>query len=116
QDNAMFSSLRLADGPLFAHELDGVDLAGATVVLSACELGLSTSDVGGEALGFASVLLRHGARSVIAAVAPLRDDVAVRVMPVLHAALRDGMRPGEALARATADEAEAVPLVCFGAL
>ncbi|MFE7405570.1 CHAT domain-containing protein [Isoptericola sp. NPDC057559] len=116
QDNAMFSSLRLADGPLFAHELDGVGLAGATVVLSACELGLSSSDVGGEALGFASVLLRHGADAVIAAVAPLRDDVAVRVMPSLHAGLRDGLRPGEALARAVADEPEPVPLVCFGPL
>ncbi|MFC8599101.1 CHAT domain-containing protein [Isoptericola sp. NPDC057191] len=116
QDNAMFSSLRLADGPLFAHELDGVDLAGATVVLSACELGLSTSDVGGEALGFASVILRHGADAVIAAVAPLRDEVAVRVMPSLHAGLRDGLRPGAALARAVADEPEPVPLVCFGPL
>ncbi|WP_425955051.1 CHAT domain-containing protein [Xylanimonas sp. McL0601] len=115
-DNALFSSLRLADGPLFAHELDGVDLTGATVVLSACELGLSTSDVGGEALGFASVLLRHGARAVIAAVAPLRDDVAVRVMPRLHGALRDGLPPGAALAAATAAEIEPVPLVCFGPL
>jgi tetratricopeptide (TPR) repeat protein len=114
QDNALFSSLRLADGPLFAHELDGVDLAGAVVVLSACELGLSTSDVGGEALGFASVLLRHGARAVIAAVSPLRDDVAVRIMPRLHAALRDGRPPGAALAAATVDEPEPVPLVCFG--
>lgn len=116
RDNAMFSSLRLADGPLFAHELDGVDLAGATIVLSACELGLSSSDVGGEALGFASVLLRHGAEAVIAAVAPLRDEVAVRVMPALHRGLRDGLRPGEALARAVADESEPVPLVCFGPL
>ncbi|MCL1870395.1 MAG: CHAT domain-containing protein [Promicromonosporaceae bacterium] len=116
RDNALFSSLRLADGPLFAHELDGVDLTGAVVVLSACELGLSTSDVGGEALGFASVLLRHGARAVVAAVAPLRDDVAVRVMPRLHGGLRDGLPPGAALAAATAAEREPVPLVCFGPL
>jgi hypothetical protein len=53
---------------------------------------------------------------VIAAVAPLRDDVAVRVMPALHTALRDGLRPGRALARAVADEPEPVPLVCFGPL
>ncbi|ACZ29656.1 Tetratricopeptide TPR_4 [Xylanimonas cellulosilytica DSM 15894] len=115
-DNALFSMLRLADGPLFAHELDGVDLTGAVVVLSACELGQSTSDVGGEALGFASVLLRHGARAVIAAVAPLRDDVAVRVMPRLHGGLRDGLPPGAALAAATAGETTPVPLVCFGPL
>jgi tetratricopeptide (TPR) repeat protein len=115
-DNPLFSSVRLADGPLFAHELDGTDLAGAVVVLSACEVGRSTSRVGGEPLGLTSVLLRHGASAVIAAVAPLRDDVAVRVMPALHTALRDGLRPGRALARAVADEPEPVPLVCFGPL
>lgn len=113
-DNALFSTLRLADGPLFAHELDGVDLTGAVVVLSACELGQTTANVGGEELGFASVLLRHGARAVIAAVSPLRDDVAVRVMPRLHRGLRDGLRPGAALAAAGVDEAVPVPLVCFG--
>jgi tetratricopeptide (TPR) repeat protein len=115
-DNPLFSSLRLADGPLFAHELDGTDLRGVVVVLSACEVGLSTSRIGGESLGLTSVLLRLGARAVIASVAPLRDDVAARVMPALHAELRDGAMPGTALARAVADEPEPVPLVCFGPL
>ncbi|MFB7890072.1 CHAT domain-containing protein [Cellulosimicrobium cellulans] len=115
-DNPLFSSLRLADGPLFAHELDGIDLHGVVVVLSACEVGLSTPRIGGESLGLTSVLLRLGARAVIASVAPLRDDVAARVMPSLHAELRDGAMPGTALARAIADEPEPVPLVCFGPL
>jgi tetratricopeptide (TPR) repeat protein len=115
-DNPLFSSLRLADGPLFAHELDGFDLRGVVVVLSACEVGLSTPRIGGESLGLTSVLLRLGARAVIASVAPLRDDVAARVMPALHAELRAGAMPGAALARAVADEPEPVPLVCFGPL
>ena len=115
-DNPLFSSLRLVDGPLFAYELDGVDLAGTVVVLSACEVGLSTADAGGEALGLTSVLLRHGARAVIAAVAPLRDDVAARVMPTLHVNLHGGIPPGQALAAAVAEESEPVPLACFGPL
>lgn len=115
-DNPLFSSLRLADGPLFAHELDGFDLRGVVVVLSACEVGLSTPRIGGESLGLTSVLLRLGARAVVASVAPLRDDVAARVMPALHAELRAGAMPGAALARAVADEPEPVPLVCFGPL
>ncbi|WP_435738760.1 CHAT domain-containing protein [Cellulosimicrobium sp. PMB13] len=115
-ENPLFSSLRLADGPLFAYELDGVDLRGAIVVLSACEAGLSTVRIGGESLGLTSVLLRLGARAVIASVAALRDDVAARVMPALHAELRAGAKPGEALARAIVDEPDAVPLVCFGPL
>ena len=115
-DNPVFSSLLLADGPLFAHELDGRDLSRSVVVLSACDVGSASIRHGGEPLGLTSVLLRMGARAVIAAVAPLRDDVAVRVMPALHEGLRDGLRPGAALARAVADEPEPVPLVCFGPL
>jgi hypothetical protein len=113
-DNPLFSCVRLADGPLFAHELDGVDLAGAVVVLSACEVGRASTRVGGEPLGLKSVLLRLGARAVIASVAPLRDDVAARVMPRLHAALVAGVPPSRALAVAVADEPEPVPLVCYG--
>ncbi len=115
-DNPLFSSLRLADGPLFAHELDGVDLRGAVVVLSACEAGLSSVRIGGEPLGLTSVLLRLGARAVVASVAPLRDDVAARVMPEFHGELRAGAAPGEALATAVEREDEPVPLVCFGPL
>jgi len=115
-DNPLFSSLRLADGPLFAYELDGTDLSGATVVLSACEVGRSTPQIGGEPLGLTSVLLRLGASAVVASVSPLRDDVAASVMPRLHEGLRDGLPAGEALARAVADEPEPVPLVCFGPL
>ncbi|HMO11430.1 MAG TPA: CHAT domain-containing protein, partial [Actinotalea sp.] len=77
-DNPLFSWVGLTDGPLFAHELEGTDLAGSLVVLSACELGQATVRPGGEALGMASVLLRLGADSVIAALASLRDDVAAR--------------------------------------
>ncbi|MFI2103690.1 CHAT domain-containing protein [Isoptericola sp. NPDC019693] len=115
-DNPVFSSVRLADGPMFAHELDGTDLARCVMVLSACDVGSVSIKHGGEPLGLTSVLLRMGARAVIASVAPLRDEVAVRVMPALHRGLREGLRPGEALARAVADEPEPVPLVCFGPL
>ncbi|WP_277208513.1 CHAT domain-containing protein [Isoptericola croceus] len=115
-DNPLFSSVRLADGPLYAHELDGTDLGGAVVVLSACEVGRASSRIGGEPLGLTSVLLRLGARAVVAAVAPLRDDVAARVMPRLHVSLREGLGPAAALADAAAEEAEPVPLVCFGPL
>ncbi|MGH8964349.1 MAG: CHAT domain-containing protein, partial [Actinomycetes bacterium] len=97
-ENPMFSSVLLADGPLFAHELDGRDLTRSVFILSACDVGSATIKHGGEPLGLTSVLLRMGAHAVIAAVAPLRDDVAVRVMPALHEGLRRGLRPGAALA------------------
>jgi len=115
-DNPLFASVDLADGPLYAHELDGTRLPGSVVILSACEVGGSSQVVGGEVLGLTSVLLRLGARAVVAAVAPLSDAVAARVMPRFHAHLRATDDPEAALAAALADEPEPAPLVCFGSL
>lgn len=115
-DNPLFASIDLADGPLFAHELDGTRLPGSVVILSACEVGGSSQVVGGEVLGLTAVLLRLGARAVVAAVAPLSDAVAARVMPRFHAHLRATDDPEAALAAALADEPEPAPLVCFGSL
>ncbi|MFE7505499.1 CHAT domain-containing protein [Promicromonospora sp. NPDC057488] len=115
-DNPLFAFVDLADGPLFAHELDGTRLPGSVLVLSACEVGGSSQVVGGEVLGLSSVLLRLGARAVVAAVAPLSDAVAARVMPRFHAHLRATDDPEAALAAALADEPEPVPLVCFASL
>ena len=115
-DNPLFASVDLADGPLFAHELDGTRLPGSVVILSACEVGGSSQVVGGEVLGLTAVLLRLGARAVVAAVAPLSDAVAARVMPRFHAHLRATDDPEAALAAALADEPEPAPLVCFASL
>ncbi|MEU4384549.1 CHAT domain-containing protein [Promicromonospora sp. NPDC023805] len=115
-DNPLFASIDLADGPLFAHELDGTPLPGSVVILSSCEVGGSTQVLGGEVLGLTSVLLRLGARAVIASVAKLSDELAARVMPLLHAHLRESDDPEAALAAALKDVAEPVPLVCFSSV
>ncbi|MBX9243240.1 CHAT domain-containing protein [Actinotalea ferrariae] len=115
-DNPLFSWVRLADGPLFAHELEGAVLPGSFVVLSACEVGRASVRPGGEVLGLASVLLRLGAGAVVASLAPLRDDVAARVMPTLHVLVRRGASPDAALAAACSGLDEPVPLTCFAPL
>jgi hypothetical protein len=115
-DNPLFASIDLADGPLFAHELDGTPLPGSVVILSSCEVGGSTQVLGGEVLGLTSVLLRLGACAVIASVAKLSDELAARVMPRLHAHLRESDDPEAALAAALKDVAEPVPLVCFSSV
>lgn len=115
-DNPLFASIDLADGPLFAHELDGTPLPGSVVILSSCEVGGSTQVLGGELLGLTSVLLRLGARAVIASVAKLSDELAARVMPRLHAHLRETDDPEAALAAALTDVAQPVPLVCFSSV
>ena len=83
------------------------------VVLSACELGLTTVRPGDEALGLASVLLRLGTKSVIAGVARVGDDVAAETMLEYHQRLARGMDAASALAETTADRV--APFVCFGA-
>jgi len=113
-ENPLFSSVRLADGPLFAYELDQSTRAAEHVVLSACELGQATIRAGGESLGLTSVLLRLGTRSVISGVARVHDDVAAEVMTDYHAALAAGVDSAQALASACATSKTPAPFVCFG--
>jgi hypothetical protein len=116
-ENPLFSWLRLADGPLFAHELDQTARTPEHVVLSACELGLATVRPGDEALGLTSVLLRRGTRSVVAGVARVGDDAAAEAMADYHARLAAGRDSAAALAEALTGHSAAhpVPFVCFGA-
>jgi tetratricopeptide (TPR) repeat protein len=112
-ENPMFSSLRLADGALFAHELDQTARTPEHVVLSACELGLATVRPGDEALGLTSVLLHLGTRCVVAGVARVGDEAAAETMADYHGRLAGGQDSAEALAAALAQRP--VPFACFGA-
>ena len=118
-DNPLFSSVRMSDGPLFAHELDPATGAPELVILSSCEVGRASVRPGGEALGLASVLLRGGVGCVVAAVAPLSDETALRVMTRTHEALSAGTPVAAAIAEAVGasrdETGSPVPLVCFGA-
>ena len=114
-ENPLFSSIRLADGPLFAHELDQAAGTPEHVVLSACELGLATVRPGDEALGLTSVLLRLGTRSVVAGVARIGDDLAAETMSAYHRLVCAGHSSADALAQATAASTQPVPIVAFGA-
>jgi tetratricopeptide (TPR) repeat protein len=115
-ENPLFSSVRLADGPVFAYELDQSAGSAEHVVLSACELGQATIRPGDEALGLTSVLLHLGTRSVISGVAKVHDQVAAEVMLRYHKALADGVASDQALAEACAVSVDLpAPFVCFGA-
>ncbi|KJK10142.1 hypothetical protein UB45_20670 [Terrabacter sp. 28] len=102
-ESPLFSSLVLHDGPVFAHELQPTGVRADHVVLSACEVGLTTPRPGHESLGLALSMLSLGARSVVAAVAPVPDDVAATTMSRHHELLASGLPSDEALARAVAD-------------
>lgn len=114
-DSPLFSSLRLADGSLYAYELDA---APGCVTLSACEAGLATLRPGDEGLGLTHALLHLGVRCVVAGVARVRDDVAATTMQRLHTDMAAGLGAAEALARAqqqTTVDGVPAPFVCFGA-
>ncbi|MDQ1423664.1 MAG: hypothetical protein QOD72_1162, partial [Acidimicrobiaceae bacterium] len=67
-DNPLFSSLRLADGPLTVHDLERLGDVPELIVLSACESGLSAVAPGDELMGLASAFLGLGARALVGSV------------------------------------------------
>jgi hypothetical protein len=122
-DNPLFSALELADGPLTVHELETLRRAPDTLVLSACDSGLSAVQPGDELLGLAASLLGLGTRTLIASLLPVPDEATRSLMVDVHARLRSGSTPAEALAaaqtagRASGDDAAlaaAASFVCLG--
>ncbi|HEY3338196.1 MAG TPA: CHAT domain-containing protein [Propionicimonas sp.] len=101
----LFSSLRMADGDVYAHELPAGAIRARHVVLSACDVGTAHVRPGDEPLGLAHTLLATGVSSVVAAVAPVPDDETEAVMASYHQRLAAGLRTDEALADAGAGSA-----------
>ena len=112
-DQPLLSALELADGPLYGYDLERLHRGPATVVLSACEVGRSAATRGDELGGLATALLGRGTATVIASVVPVSDERAADVMLALHAGLRAGLTPADALARAQFQHGEA-GFICFG--
>ena len=106
----LFSSLDVADGPLFAHEL-AAPVAAELVILSACDVGRSRGRVGDEPLGLAAALLILGVQCVVAATSPVHDAVAAAAMGDLHERLVDGADVATALQQ-TARQVEGAESFC----
>ena len=101
-ESPLFSSIAMKDGPVFAYEVQRLELSARHVVLSACDVARAEVRPGDEALGLTSALLTFGVTSVIAAVAPVRDEEAEAVMTAYHRELASGADAALALARASA--------------
>ncbi len=115
-ESPLFSSVQLADGPLYGYDIAPSPSLPDHVVLSSCDVGRNDVRPGGEPLGLAAALLRSGVSTVVAGVSRISDQVAAETMIVYHQRLLAGDGPAVALAVAvaTADGAPA-PLTCFGA-
>lgn len=122
-DNPLFSSLHLADGPLTVYDLERLHRAPDTLILSACDSGLSDVQPGDELMGLASALFTLGTRTLVASVFPVPDASTRRMMAELHRGLARGAPAAAALTAAQtrsakggpSDVAAAAAFVCFGA-
>lgn len=115
RESPLFSSIRLADGPVVGYDLDRVSDPPQQVVLSACEVGRATVRPGDEALGLTRAFLHSGSSTVISGVAKVSDRGAADLMADYHRRLAAGAAPAYALADAMAAADEPTPFACFGA-
>ncbi len=109
----LFSSVRMADGPVFAHEFPR-PVAAEHVALSACDVGQFSTRAGDEPLGLATALLSLGATSVLAAVAPVADHVAADAMVAYHEVLATGEDAATAWSLAAAEHPGAGVFCLYG--
>jgi tetratricopeptide (TPR) repeat protein len=107
-DNPLFSCLRLADGPLTVYDLESLRRAPGTLVLSACESGLSDVRAGDELMGLAAALFALGTSSVIGSVIAIPDEATVPLMGAFHRRLAAGLGTAEALALAQVELGDGV--------
>lgn len=122
-DNPLFSSVRLADGPLTVYELEHLGRAPHRVTMAACDTGRAQTVAGAEVLGFAAALIGAGTTSLVAPLVPVSDAATVGLMTDYHRGLVAGRSPSVALAAAQAGVdtedpravAAAAGFVCVGA-
>jgi CHAT domain-containing protein/tetratricopeptide (TPR) repeat protein len=122
-DNPLFSSLRLADGPLTVFDLERLERVAPTLVLAACDSGRPVVRAGDELLGFSASLLSLGAQQLVGSVVPIPDAETAPLMVAFHRQLAAGRHVAGALSRAQSQlageggkaMAAAAGFICIGA-
>jgi len=100
-DNPFYSSLSLADGPLFAADLRLKRNRVKLVTLAACRTGGQTFVPGEESIGMVRSFLEMGARSVIASHWSVSDRSTALWMAEFYAAYLKGVRIEKAMMKAS---------------
>ncbi|MDW4906402.1 CHAT domain-containing tetratricopeptide repeat protein, partial [Streptomyces sp. ADMS] len=101
-DSPLFSSLRMADGPLIVHDFERLDRSPYRIILSSCDTGRLATVGADELLGLVTALLPLGTAGVVASSAPVNDSAVVPLMLALHKGLSAGLSLAEALRDARA--------------
>lgn len=111
-DNPLFSAIDLYGGPLMGYDLQQLARPPRHVIMSTCELGLSSVRTGDEILGMVAALLAAGSTTVVANVSRPLDSVVPETMIPYHQLLAANVPPAQALA--TAATTAPSSFVCFG--
>ncbi|MCS0599682.1 CHAT domain-containing protein [Streptomyces sp. LP11] len=101
-DSPLFSALRMADGPLIAHDFERLARSPYRIILSSCDTARLASVGADELLGLVTALLPLGTAGVVASSAPVNDAAVVPLMLALHKGLTAGLGLAEALRDARA--------------
>ncbi|TQJ91522.1 CHAT domain-containing protein [Streptomyces sp. SLBN-31] len=96
-DSPLFSSLRMADGPLIVHDFERLDRSPYRIILSSCDTARFASVGADELLGLVTALLPLGTAGVVASSAPVNDHAVVPLMLALHKGLSAGLSLAESL-------------------
>ena len=110
--NPLFSTLHLAadaehDGHLRVHEVYGLDLAQADlVVLSACDTQLGELSEGDDLIGLNRAFIYAGTPSLVASLWPVDDAATAELMERFYGHLREGYGKAESLRAAQLEMAE----------
>jgi tetratricopeptide (TPR) repeat protein len=101
-DDPLSARVRLADRWITARELVTLDLNGACVILSCCDVGRGRLQSGDELFGMLRSILAGGASGVVAGFWPAHDATTKELMLRLHATLHADRRGdlGQALSDA----------------
>ena len=90
QDNPMFSSVRLADGPLSFYDVFDLELDAELVTLSACNTGLNELSSGDELSGLMRGFLYAGAPSLMVSLWAVNDRSTSELMQSFYRHMADG--------------------------
>jgi CHAT domain-containing protein len=104
-DDPLLSWIELAGGALSNAALVSEPVRASCVVLSACEAAAAAGDVSAGIVTPAAIIVRRGAKAVIAATDPVHHDHAEELMDELHGQLARSVPAPVALARARAAQA-----------
>lgn len=108
-ENPLFSSLLLADGRLFLHEIFDLELNADMVTLSACNTALGKLTRGDEIVGLCRGFIYAGTPSIIATLWSVLDTSTTELMVKFYEALKTGKSRSESLREAQLETAQKHP-------